>query len=491
MRAVTVGREIRRRWPAAIAATRRVLAEPGRYLILIDQGVLAVCRFAAIVIFARLLSTEEFGAIAVAISVAYLCVGFARATFALPFAAFCSDHNKMAEGAHQWLAFGLFLIAPAAALLTCAALLLQALDSPSWAKDAAAYSAMLSPMTLAYEISHRWLFQAEHYRAMLLQVLTWAVASVIGFLVFIALPLPWIATLSLCAGYLVATAVGLAGNLPQQPIEFRHIRAVWREMRQFTRWTIVEFLADSLQGYTMNIAVVLFAGPAGASIFTATRNAVAPIFTLVSALSAEMPRLARAYSSSGASGLTKALRGTQAFALIIGGPYLVLVAIFSEPILRLLYGTKYAGHSTELLLWALAALLLLLIRPLDMWLLASLDSRRLFMRKILGALATVSVAVPMLPLRGVEGALYAIVAGMAVNLLALATAVYGIRRRPMAAAQGMDGQMLETRPADAEGAASDVAPDAVSRGGLRANKSTRGRPAAVSSSHGRDRALPS
>lgn len=117
--------------------------------------------------------------------------------------------------------------------------------------------------------------------------------------------------------------------------------------------------------------------------------------------------------------------------LVLSVPYLLLVAVFSEPLLHFLYGVKYAGLAPELRLWAVIALLLVIMRPLDMWLLVSLDSRTLFMRKLLGALATIVVAVPLLPMWGVEGALYAIIAGMAVNILGLlVVSVYGPRRVP-------------------------------------------------------------
>jgi hypothetical protein len=46
------------------------------------------------------------------------------------------------------------------------------------------------------------------------------------------------------------------------------------------------------------------------------------------------------------------------------------------------------------------------------------------MRKLLGALATVAVAIPLLPALGIAGGLYAIVAGMAVNMLGLLVTVY-------------------------------------------------------------------
>jgi succinoglycan exporter len=411
----------------ARALVQWIVASPDRYLSLADQGLVAICRFVAIVVFARLLSAEEFGAIALAISIAYLFVGFARATFALPFAAFCSERQQLADHGSKWFAFGLLLVAVATVFLAATAAAIDAIGSPTWLVHSAVYSAVLTPAMLAYELSRRWLFQWERYRSSVRQGLVCTAASAIGFTIVWIFPLPWVAVLGLSATYLVATLIGLHGNWPHARMKLGDIVYVWREVSHFTRWTIVEYIADSLQSYGMNVAVVFFSGPAGASIFAATRNGVAPIYTLTSSLGSEMPRLTRAYTASGNGGLHKALRSVQVYTLLVSIPYLLLAAIFSDELLRLLYGAKYAAYSNELRLWALAALLIVIIRPLDMWLLASLDSRTLFMRKLFGAVATVAAAIPLLPPLGVEGALYAIVIGMAVNLIGLATAVYGSR----------------------------------------------------------------
>jgi capsular polysaccharide biosynthesis protein len=258
-------------------------------------------------------------------------------------------------------------------------------------------------------------------------VLRYAVArvSLVSFLAVYFVRFTWAAIVALSLAYLIAAIVAHSSNAPRGQVKLSDIPRVWREIRHFTRWTIVEFVADSLQSYGMNVAVAFSSGPVGASIFATTRNIVAPVYTLTSALGAEMPRLARSYTASGVRGLTRDLRSTQIFMLFVSVPYLLAVVLFSEPLLRLFYGAKYNGLSTELRLWALTALLLVIIRPLDMWLLASLNARTLFMRKLVGALVTIGVAAFLLPTRGVEGALYAIAAGMTCNMLGLLMSVYG------------------------------------------------------------------
>jgi O-antigen/teichoic acid export membrane protein len=369
-------------------------------------------------------------------SVAILFVGFARASFTLPFAAFCSDHVQLADDGAKWLAFSLFLVTISLVLPLAVALPLYAFKAPNWLLHTAIYSAILSPTTLLYEMSRRWLFQLHRYRSLIVQGTICVVVSILSFWAVYFIRFTWAAIVSLSLAYFVAAIVAHSTNAPRGQVKFSDVPRVWREIRHFTRWTIVEFVADSLQSYGMNVAVAFFSGPVGASVFATTRNIVAPVYTLTSALGAEMPRLARSYTASGSRGLTHALRSTQVFMLFVSVPYLLIVVLFSEPLLRLFYGAKYNGLSTELRLWALTALLLVIIRPLDMWLLASLNARTLFMRKLVGALVTIGVATFLLPTRGVEGALYAIAAGMTCNMLGLLMSVYG---KPKLTAAGTGG----------------------------------------------------
>jgi O-antigen/teichoic acid export membrane protein len=411
-------------WPIARPLLQQVRSNPDRYLSLVDQGLVALCRFVAIVVFARALSHDEFGVVSLAISISILFVGFARASFTLPFAAFCADHRQLTDDGARWFAFSLFLVAISVVLPLVAAMLLFVGGGPAWLMHTAIYSVALAPATLLYEMSRRWLFQLHRYRSLILQGVVCAAVSVLGFGGVWVLRHTWVAVLALVLAYFVASSVALSGNLPHARLRFSDIAGVWREIRHFARWTIVECIADSVQNYGMNLAVAFFGGPASASVFATTRNVVAPVYTLTSALGAEIPRLARSYAASGSLGLTKALRSTQAFMLMVSVPYLLMVVCFSEPLLRLCYGSKYVGFVPELRLWALSALLLAIIRPLDMWLIASLNSRTLFLRKVLGAFVTVLVAVFLLPTQGVEGALYAIAAGMTLNMLGLLLAVY-------------------------------------------------------------------
>jgi O-antigen/teichoic acid export membrane protein len=94
-----------------------------------------------------------------------------------------------------------------------------------------------------------------------------------------------------------------------------------------------------------------------------------------------------------------------------------LIFCFSSEVLAAVYGEQYASFATELRLWTIVALVLMLLRPVDMWLLASYSSQKLFWSKCLGASTTLILAYTLIPGLGVEGSLIAIICGMIASLV--------------------------------------------------------------------------
>lgn len=154
-----------------------------RHLSLLDQGITSVARFAAIVLFARALTPPAFDVVALAISVTYIAIGFSRAAFALPFAAFCSTSEKLEVDGAAWFAFGLVLVAISAAVpLAFAGIAFAFL--PHWVFETAVYCALLCPLVLFYEFSRRWLFQWQALRSVLAQLVLFSALTAGGLAAF-------------------------------------------------------------------------------------------------------------------------------------------------------------------------------------------------------------------------------------------------------------------------------------------------------------------
>jgi O-antigen/teichoic acid export membrane protein len=403
---------------------------PDRLVSLLDQTVTAAFRFATILVFARLLSKDDFGVVAIAISTSFLFVGLGRGAFGLPFATFCANEKTLEKDGVNWFGIIVLMVLGSSFVPLAFAAIARVTSLPAWTVDAALYSAIISPAAVCYESSRRWIFQWKRYRSILSQVAVYGCASAAGLVVFAIWPTPALAICSTASAYLIGLLIGLRGNIPNvwRPTFLESART-WLKTWQFSRWTIGEFVADSIQGYGMALIVAAAAGPAGASIFSVTRNLVGPIYTLVAAIGiSDMPRMARAFHGGGLNAAVKSMKGSQLFVLIFGLPYLLLIFYFSSEILAGVYGLQYASFATELRLWSIIALLLMLLRPVDMWLLASFSSHKLFWSKCLGAATTLILASVLVPVRSVEGSLIAIVFGMITSLVIQTTMLVRWRR---------------------------------------------------------------
>ena len=393
-----------------------------RQLSLLDQALAAATRFAALVFFARVLTQRDFGVAALAVSVGFIFIGFANAAIAMPFVALCGTPERLERDGGSWLVLGMSFTALSLILPALGYLLCLAVQAPDWTTEVALYSIVMSPASVMYELSRRWLFQNGRFRSVLLQAGTFVALSAIAIAVFAKLePTIPFGIGGLGAAYLLAVVIGLAGNVPRVHATFVKVLDTWRRAFSYARWTIGEFLADSLQYYGMNLLVAGLAGPVDAAVFIATRNLIAPIATLQNAVGySELARMSRAYSTSGHRGLATARSSAIRFGLVIGGPYLLLVALFAGPLLSVVYGTQYVPHAVTLRLWALATCLTPVVSPLALWLIASLATRALFMRKLVGGLVTLAAALLLLPKLPVDGAVIAIAIGAATNAVLLA-----------------------------------------------------------------------
>ncbi len=183
-------------------------------------------------------------------------------------------------------------------------------------------------------------------------------------------------------------------------------------------------IVGSVYNNGMNIIIAGFLGAIGSAMFAATRTIVAPITSLTVATDMiDKPRAGRAFVAGGVPALRRSVRSVLALLLLVGGPYLFLVTVFSGSILELVYGNKYAGLEVELRLWALAMLLHMVANPFSTHLVTLKDTKSIFRANLTGALVALALAAPLMNSLGITAALLGMSGGQFVNvaLLYLAT----------------------------------------------------------------------
>ena len=386
-----------------------------------DQGGLALIRLAGLLVFARIMSKEDFGAFALMVSMSFLLNNAQRSLVILPFIISCKTPENLERDGADWFWIDIVVGVVFSLALFAAWGGVTLFGGQPWVGTALLYSAIGTPPLLAYTFLRRWAYQAQRYP----NVLTMVLAYILGY--GIGIGVAWFNRDIEAMPFLAFTFAPISGLIVGLLLERRRWRAPakglfarWRKTLGFSTWSFLSFLLGSIYTNGMNIIVAGVVGAVGSAVFAATRTIVAPIVTLVSAIDMiDKPRAGRAYLKDGVAGLRESIRSTMTILLAMGVPYLLVVFVFGETILEICYQHKYVSMVPELRIWVVAMFFQMVANPLSSHLIILADSRRVFLANLAGALVTLAVMGLTIREYGVSGALAAMTAGRAVNVLLL------------------------------------------------------------------------
>ncbi len=411
--------------PSPFIARFRRFKSRDRVVGLIDQGLLALTRFGGTLLFARILEVEDFGAFALFVSISFILSNFQNSIAVLPFIVSCPTVELVRKDGDLWFWLDVILsllVAVALALLAGGMMLFGAAE---WAVRAVAFSALGAPFLLMFMFHRRRMYQSKSYRNVLGMAITHFLAYAAGTgVVYWTAPDPLWAFLTFALAPAIALVFGLFGQGRVRSGPSRRMWPAWRATHRFSLWNFLGFLAGVFYNNGLSVMLSFFVGPLGPAMFTATRVVVQPCITMANAVDLiDKPRAGQALANKGMEGLRRSIHGTRMMLLILGVPYLVLVAIFSGDILAVLFPGKYDGLVLELRLWVLALLIHLVAKPLMTQLVTLRNSRALFFGNLTGAASALSIALVTLEAYGVPAALVAMSAGRLINLLLMMLAL--------------------------------------------------------------------
>ena len=187
----------------------------------------------------------------------------------------------------------------------------------------------------------------------------------------------------------------------------RHIdRAVLVENWHFGKWVVGgDIVGNWLSAQLLIYIAAGMLGAAAAGIIRAVQTVFGPARILSEMLYNILPiRFSRAFSSRGRDALHSQLVMAHLVAVPMLGAFCLLVAIFAEPILQLLYGDKYAGNGSVLALYGLSAFLSYLTVLIASGLRARRMTRDVFRGQFLASIISVPAGWLLIWLFGVHGA---------------------------------------------------------------------------------------
>jgi O-antigen/teichoic acid export membrane protein len=396
---------------------------------LLEQAMVSVTGFLVLLFFARHLPTLHWATLSFAFGLLLVAQGMQLSIVILPMISFSQGQplGATAQSHWAWMNRAVLAVMLGVALLVAA---LVRFSTGSWMGDSFAYAALLMPPAFAYEHLRRRLILARRFDALARCGLAWACGAAVGVFAQWRLGGPaLLAALSFWPGMVLAWWV--SGQ--RERLRWSAPSADWlAPLRAFAPPAVGSSLA--MAGYSVAIQGLLggVAGAQAVAAFNATRMLIQPVNTLIGAFNnLDMPRSASAYALGGRSLLRFQARSVLRL-LLSGGAYLVLLALFTAPLLAWLFGGRYSDVELAWA-WLIVGLLMLVATPTENAFYVTRNTRRLLFSRLAAAAVGCTVAWFGIAHWGAVGAVLGIAAGWLVALLGGVSALWAVRKHGPAA----------------------------------------------------------
>lgn len=381
---------------------------PPRLCSLADQGLISAANLVSFLIFARHVAPEAWGQFGFAYAIVLFAQGFQRALIIIPLITF---RTTWANVRVRWQEMNLALALAIATLLSGVALLAVVVGG-GWFTNSAMMSAMMVVPVFMHEFARRSAIQEGRWLLLVAMAAIYAMTTVISAASLPLIPWPnWLPALTVTFAATGAALVYAVMSRFWPLVRFR----LWSpapDYPQFAGWAVASHL--SFSGYNFGVQAVLgaVAGPAAVGVFHACRIFVQPVATLIGATdSVDKPRAARALAERGATGLRQVLLHSLLTMMTLALPYLLLLAVFADALLRLAFADQYLGEERVVWLWCVVGLSMLMAQPVESGLYVARRTRRLFFGRVFASVVGLGFAYPLAIHWGASGALIAIACG--------------------------------------------------------------------------------
>ena len=388
---------------------------------LYDQGVQSALNFLAVLLMVRAVDrgSDTLGTAAddvpdFVLTIAALQVVMAvhRSLVVLPFIMTQSRDDSESDAGGWWV-LNLGFVVVSAAVLAGVWMLLASVPSLAAFERVGWFSLVLCPAVVAYEFGRRWMYQIERYAFSNLAATLMGLGYASG-----------IAVTSFSGGGAAATVYGYATGSAVAALVLAgfflgHLRwshHTWRDLRPLLPaqgWHLLSSLANMSYTTALPLLIPFFGSKEVAGTYGAIRQLVNPVLTARTALdSVEKPKAAKALGRDGVPAMQRVLRQMRTRLLALGGPALLVMALFGPAVLDW-YGKRYDGTYPVLLASIGAVLMILVAQPYESRLVLTRNSRALLWAKIAsGGFGVLTLALLVPPLGPLGAAIASLAAGV-------------------------------------------------------------------------------
>jgi len=384
-----------------------------------DQALLSGTNFLTTVLIARALSPERFGEFALAIAFINMAMSLGSATLTQPFVVLSArrqDKQYRQFLAATLLAQFLFVATTAVPIMLAAGI------SGALGWRLAGLILMIAPAMAAWQVQEfvRQVFYAEGrlQAAFTNDIISYGgqtAGFMIAFSIGVLSPILGLGILALTS--LLAVLVGLwslRGSI-EWSFSLREFIEFMRETWGYGQWLLGSVVLGAISGFSMFFMLATFSGAAAVGVFRALITTSAPVRVLVEGTRTSfVPSAARVVEQEGLFSLKSYVRRL----FILVGPivvcYCLFASVFSEPILNVLYGDRFADYAWLLPLFMIAFFFEYITFAIEIGLLARRVTGIQFQVSVFGSITTVILGPILVYFFGLTGlaALHVILAPM-------------------------------------------------------------------------------
>lgn len=386
-----------------------------------DQALLGAGNLLTAILMARILPTEKFAAFATAVAIYFLLAGFYRAIIVIPFLLSGKEPTNEVYRP-QWVWLTLLICLALFVLMQAGTLAMSQMGFSDYACLVAAFAAWQTPGLLLQEFGRRWLYQSHKGLHVVLSSMLSLLITLGGL---------WLIGSGRLSPTLAPQLMGLAAaaafvmqmlTLPpkRRMPSFSEMGMLLRPRLNFALWQAFTHIPFVIYGQGFPLLLTHVAPPVTLAGYSAIRNVLNPINSIVSAVdSTDKIRAINAMREKGVAGALASVNGTRRFILLLAMPWLVFSCAIGPWLLPILYKGRYT-YPLEMVVLGVYYLLVVINQPFETFLITNEKGKSLFASRLTSAAVTFGAAAILVPYWHVMGAVWSLVLAQAANCLLLA-----------------------------------------------------------------------
>jgi O-antigen/teichoic acid export membrane protein len=382
---------------------------------LADQAVVSGSNFLLTIILTRALGLEQYGSFALIWIVVLFNLSMHQSLIGLPLINFGT--NTQGKESEKFFSnmFSFHLVyAVAAALLTSLFVWLLGMTFPKWELNELC---LLIPLCTFFFLNHeyfrkRFFTKSQPNKALILdaiaylpQVISFTILGVINSLsVHLAL-------IIVSVSFLLSSLFGLWSH-SKVTFSLNNVIPIIRNQWNFSRWLLSSSILHWLTGNLFLVAVGATIGTSAVGAIKIIQNLMGVLNVFFITLENYVPVSAvKLFAVEGRKSLITYLSRVSVKGMIFTFLVVSLLAVFSEPIIRFVYGEMYLEYKELIYGFGVIYLIVFIVLILQIAIRTLQSTKDIFISQVISAIFCILIASPVVHLFGIQG----VIIGMAIS----------------------------------------------------------------------------